>query len=114
MSNALRLAFVWLLVLIAVPVGTGPFEPLASSDSCVSACPCDEDEGQSAIEASPCDDDCEEECDGCCHARTPVAVGGEPPHGSPAHAVVTRGVVALDAPGCTIARALFRPPRSLG
>lgn len=114
MLRALQLTLVWLL-LIAVPVGSGPLVATAAAQACASWCPCDEAEDVDAPheDDSPGDDDCDDDCDDCCHARVAMAIGCEQPSSTPMHAEPTRSPPLLDSPGCRLATGVFRPPRSL-
>ena len=136
MACALQVALIWLLVLVAVPIGSAPFEFVESAESCASWCPCDANEALSDAEHdSDCvddedsdddcdedsdddcdadsDDDCDADCDGCCDARAPVMVGREGLPSTLRVAGLTSALPALDAPGCRVATSVFRPPRSL-
>ncbi|PRQ08279.1 hypothetical protein ENSA7_19020 [Enhygromyxa salina] len=120
MLSALRIALVWILVLIVVPLGGSPFEQPA--EGCESSCPCDEAEHVADAEAGethadeelPCEDDCAEDCSGCCDARVAVALVSLT--GLPSMylgAAASCELPPLDAPGCRVAIGVFRPPRSL-
>ena len=118
MSNVLRIAFVWLLVLVAVPCGRVSVE-LAASDECATWCPCEDGLSQGTpCEADEdceddCEDHCEDDCDGCCHARTPLAVGPEQLSSTPMVATSASTPLVCDAPGRRLSTDVFRPPRSL-
>lgn len=108
-TRALRIAWVWLLALLLVPMGPSAVQAAALELACEAACDCcdesgaeaDVDGGDEAVEdrgreqgEDPCGEDCED-CGACC--RAPVSI------------VALQPPVRL-APATTIARALQRPP----
>lgn len=126
MSGALRVALVWLLVLITAPLGAVSLEGSKDTDLCASWCPCDDGQTLEQDNRSPhdladapddceddCEDDCADECGGCCQARTQVTVGPLHFGSNPLVAVATPSSHVRDAPGTSLATGVFRPPRPL-
>lgn len=129
MKDALRLALVWLLVLVALPLGSVELERVVDPDSCAPWCSC-EDRGplaanaldehdcqggeacEDCAEGEDCEGSCSESCEGCCDARVPLALTTERVQAAPALAALADTPPAREAPGCRIHSGVFRPPRS--
>ncbi len=129
MTRALRVAWVWLLAMLLVPMGPSAVQAAALELACEAACDCcDEAEHELDGEADrdeaaehgeqgedPCDDDCED-CGACC--RAPLSIMAlEPPVRLGPTTTIARALrrpPAWDAPRFETVSGVFRPPRRLG
>lgn len=129
MRDALRIALVWLLVLVALPLGGIELERVVDPDTCAPWCSCEDqdalaasthdehgcEEGEACEDCSAdedCEESCHESCDGCCDARVPLALTTERVQAAPGLAVLADTPPAREAPGRRIHSGVFRPPRS--